>query len=196
MWSIVADCLATMRGCTVGAWLVAKTAQYVVAMEMPAAHTNGSSTTPPLCCIPAFASPFQRAKASNASKPAPSASFAARKEFSHVGRYASGAVVWMEPTVLVAKVPSFSLFLLKRGFRAWPGVVTKLLLERSKFAVGPASARSGRAVDFTSCPRTRFGTISKRCQVPVPHIFERVGAFVAPASQLRQRFKKIAGHPI
>src|SRR5260370_5316677 len=135
MWSSVADGLATMRGWTVGAWLVAKRAQYVVAIEMPAAHTNGSSTTPPLCCIPALASPFQRAKASNASKPALSASFAARKEFSHVGRYASGAIVCMEPTVLVAKVPSFSLFLLKRGFRAWPGVVTKLILERDKFAV-------------------------------------------------------------
>src|SRR6266404_6477756 len=41
----------------------------------------------------------------------------------------------------------------------------------------PASARSGRAADSTSCPRTRFGTISERCKVPVPHVFEGVDAY-------------------
>src|SRR6202011_2812209 len=64
----------------------------------------------------------------------------------------------MEPTVLVANVPSFSLFLLKRGFRAWPSVVTKLLLERSKY---PARERGSGPpptdARFPSPPRFREG---------------------------------------
>src|SRR5580700_3021658 len=82
----------------------------------------------------------------------------------------------MGPTVLVANVPSFNLFLLKRGFRARPGVVTKLILERDKFAVAqPVPELGGPSISHPARERGS-GPFSKRCQVPVPHVFERVDA--------------------
>src|SRR4029077_90169 len=40
----------------------------------------------------------------------------------------------------------------------------------------PASARSGRAADCTSCPSTGFGPFPERSTVRPPHVFEGVDA--------------------
>src|SRR6266404_5915444 len=71
----------------------------------------------------------------------------------------------MDPTVLVAKVPSFNLFLLKRGFRARPAVVTKILLERIAVNRCPVSARAAG-------PTLKI--ISLKRMAHIPHHFERV----------------------
>jgi hypothetical protein len=60
--------------------------------------------------------PFHRATGTTASRPDSSASWATKREFSHVVLSAWGAVVTAQPLLTFPlKIPSFTLLVLKRG---------------------------------------------------------------------------------
>src|ERR1700722_16766265 len=115
MASMVADSLATRRGCMVGACDVENTAEYFVEAATPAAQVNVSRMMLDLWSGLSSRYPFQRAMGTMASRPASSASFADASVFCHVGIRISGTKL-MLGIVFVQKVPSFSLLELKMGF--------------------------------------------------------------------------------